>query len=199
MQRVFQKLPRYMRRRAASHNSKRVPLRQRQKAKEQMERDPPSKLIPTLKRKSRRKKADFNLRQLTKSWLESHVWHAKRYRMQNIWGFRIPVKKNEHGIRSGFRSNRDQSIMFDRSFMRCVELKGTLEAFKVLNQCLDSKVNIFGSKYTSGCFVGDTHLYHIHLFPKGLVCPFDFVWKQEELNDSDLRTLLIWIHPCIHH
>jgi hypothetical protein len=24
-----------------------------------------------------------------KSWLETHIWHAKRMKMENLWGYRL--------------------------------------------------------------------------------------------------------------
>jgi hypothetical protein len=31
----------------------------------------------------------WNTIQGDKSWLETHIWHAKRARMQNMWGYRL--------------------------------------------------------------------------------------------------------------
>lgn len=27
-------------------------------------------------------------------WLETHIWHAKRMYMKDMWGFKIPFKSN---------------------------------------------------------------------------------------------------------
>ena len=27
-----------------------------------------------------------------KSWLETHIWHAKRMHMENLWGYRLVGK-----------------------------------------------------------------------------------------------------------
>jgi len=74
-----------MRRRAVSHNAKRVPSRIRQAHLTQVEKSSGGVIKKPKKpsRKHRRRKSnllsEYNRRQGTCKWLETHIWHAKRY------------------------------------------------------------------------------------------------------------------------
>ena len=129
--RAWQELPRHLRRRAASHRVRRVPLRLRDKSRSEVRSDflytyTTFCLITLLEMDSMRRKAlgrslpkrgkarlelrtdNFARRQsmldlpvtlgpcsrvfLTlgdKKWLETHLWHAKRMHMENMWGYRL--------------------------------------------------------------------------------------------------------------
>jgi ribonuclease P/MRP protein subunit POP1 len=58
--------------------------------------DPPRKIIKKKSRRVRRRAKtileEFGLRQRDKLWLETHIWHAKRMKMENLWGFRVAGK-----------------------------------------------------------------------------------------------------------
>jgi len=57
--------------------------------------DPPSKKqarkrVPQIGKTNRFSRTeDFLLRQKDKTWLETHIWHAKRMKMENMWGYRL--------------------------------------------------------------------------------------------------------------
>ncbi|RUP48702.1 hypothetical protein BC936DRAFT_144143 [Jimgerdemannia flammicorona] len=88
----FQSLPRGLRRRAASHNIKRLPVRLREQAKKEMEQMPPKQTKAPSRRKKRRSGTiveEYLRRQGKKKWLETHIWHAKRMKMVELWGYRL--------------------------------------------------------------------------------------------------------------
>lgn len=124
--RAWQTLPRHLRRRAASHDVRRVPTRLRDKARAEVSLS--GSLVPHIctilqmdanKRRllgrPKRGKANQTTRREAllkrqrefywapsscilsshyiisgdKSWLETHIWHAKRAKMQNMWGYRL--------------------------------------------------------------------------------------------------------------
>jgi ribonuclease P/MRP protein subunit POP1 len=204
IQRVFQRLPRYMRRRAASHNSKRVPEKKRQLAIAQMLRDPTP--VKPKTRKAKRKPgnivAHFANRKIDKQWLETHIWHAKRFRMENMWGYRIPMKPNEHSVKSAYRAAKHQAVMYDVSYMQCVEIIGIEEDdFRIFfEQCFDASVNVLGKRYTNGASQGHTYVYQQKKYPLEVISPVSFFWKQEELCEDlqTSKTLWVWIHPGIN-
>ena len=36
-------------------------------------------------------------------WLETHIWHAKRFHMVELWGYKIPHYPNDRGVRAAYR------------------------------------------------------------------------------------------------
>ena len=47
---------------------------------------------------------EFANRQRDKKWLETHLWHAKRMKMVEQYGFRLADHANDKGVRASFRS-----------------------------------------------------------------------------------------------
>lgn len=51
-----------------------------------------------------------------KGWLESHLWHAKRCKMIDYWGFRVSAHLNEKCLKSTFRSSKSGTLLHDFSY-----------------------------------------------------------------------------------
>ncbi|KAG0369036.1 hypothetical protein BGZ54_000544 [Gamsiella multidivaricata] len=150
VQRAFQSLPRNLRRRAASHNIKRLPVRLRQRAMREVESDPVKKgKKPDNRHKKRRPGTiaqEYLRRQGTKRWLETHIWHAKRMKMVEIWGYKLAEHSNEHGIKSAYKSSHYQCILQDSSYNGCLEIKGNKRHIvEVFDHLLDPSAPTVGS------------------------------------------------------
>jgi ribonuclease P/MRP protein subunit POP1 len=129
--RAWQELPRHLRRRTASHNVRRVPLRLRNRSRAEVRKalcthawysdlSLHSKMNPFRRKilgrslpkrgKDRRelrsdalarRQSEFYVLETIcsassvymilgdKKWLETHLWHAKRMHMENMWGYRL--------------------------------------------------------------------------------------------------------------
>jgi ribonuclease P/MRP protein subunit POP1 len=146
--RNFQLLPKHMRRRAMSHNAHRVPSRVRTANQE----------IAYLKnpcRKSRRHYVkmmqEYTKRSLKAMWLETHIWHAKRMKMMEKWGYKIGFKCNDKSVRATYRFSRDSAVIYDQSylvflviqdvdrFFRCFDLKA-VENFRSVQRLVHVKL-----------------------------------------------------------
>ena len=64
------------------------------------------KMAPT--RKQRRKAPNllqsYTRRQRQHAWLETHIWHTKRMKMVDKYGYRLAEHSNDKGIRATYRS-----------------------------------------------------------------------------------------------
>lgn len=132
--RAFQTLPKHLRRRTMSHDPKRIPRRLRGVAEREIAKDKNlekqvelhAKRSRRIKRKAEKKASRLgNQEDREFKWLETHVWHAKRMKMENLWGFRMPMYPNDKGIRA---TNRASSIaaIHDASYLTCLQLSGTV-------------------------------------------------------------------------
>ncbi|KAI1314457.1 hypothetical protein EDD11_002159 [Mortierella claussenii] len=211
VQRAFQSLPRNLRRRAASHNIKRLPVRLRDRAKREVEADPVKKgKKPDNRHKKRRPgtiSQEYLRRQSTKRWLETHIWHAKRMKMVEIWGYKLAEHSNEHGIKSAYKSSHHQCILQDSSYTGCLEITGTKRAIMdVFTHMLDPTAPSVGSaRYVAGTRQFSAQLFEYDSFPQRLIAPATFLWRQQHSsnagNDMDVDELSrqgqlwIWIHP----
>lgn len=74
-------------------------------------------------------KAKFRKRQIEKTWLPTHLWHAKRARMtppkEPLWRFAIPLTPNEKVYRTTHRASSAQgAVVWDMSYMSTIGLYG---------------------------------------------------------------------------
>ncbi|KAF9285583.1 hypothetical protein BGZ74_001451 [Mortierella antarctica] len=209
-QRAFQSLPRNLRRRAASHNIKRLPVRLRERAMREVESDPVKKgKKPDNRHKKRRPGTitqEYLRRQGTKRWLETHIWHAKRMKMVEQWGYKLAEHSNEHGIKSAYKSSHHQCILQDSSYNGCLEITGPKKSIvKLFDHMLDPSMPTIGSaRYIDGRRQYFTYLYECDSFPQSLIAPATFLWKQEHMSSeetmdvdelSKIGQLWVWIHP----
>ncbi|PWY83506.1 putative ribonuclease P complex subunit Pop1 [Aspergillus heteromorphus CBS 117.55] len=197
--RAFQKVPRSLRRRTASHNVKRVPRRLRGRARREMLEDntptvtartrkPTERMrirletarrLQNLNSKSKAKRAaakaaqdkqsrqtleasgshafeiaprvpkikknrlsrppppdsKFRKRQRCKTWLPTHMFHAKRARMATsrdpVWRFALPITPTEKSYRPTHRARGTRgAVAWDASYMATVGLEGGVEGLE---------------------------------------------------------------------
>jgi len=140
--RAWQELPRHLRRRAASHRVRRVPLRLRKRSRAEMDslrRKVLGRSLPKRGKKTRELRSDvFARRQRDKKWLETHLWHAKRMHMKDIWGYRLAISPTEKSFRPSHRASVHGSILHDASYYGLIELKGAqIVLCRALELCCD--------------------------------------------------------------
>ncbi|GAA5918262.1 hypothetical protein JCM1841_002134 [Sporobolomyces salmonicolor] len=213
-QRAFQSLPRHLRRRAASHNIRRLPLRLRERARGEVPKDAakPKRVTRKMLGKHRQRpglKAEmFRRRQQEKIWLETHVWHAKRMHMTEIWGHRLAEKPTEKAYRSSYRASFHGAVVHDASYYQYFELVGTFHSLeKILAKVCDpAAISPCSKRYSSGAREYTTDIYDSTLdYPRGLLGPATFIWKPlpttttsaPGTSASSLRTLLVRLHPAL--
>lgn len=236
MSRAFQTLPRYLRRRAASHNAKRVPKRLRRKALLEFKDTDvvrPKKTIPFKKKRGRRDTirklkrlqakveayqeqakhfqpdtvrgtdlprvkplpaTRFANRQRKKTWLPSHMWTAKRARMQTHWDFSVPIHPNEKTYRSTHRALLQKGcIAFDTSYMAHIALHGPGEQLSVIVKALTRSDVPCSARAQRG-----KKLVHAHLHDtSGPLAPMTVLWSKC-VYGPELRTVLLGVHPAVH-
>lgn len=128
-QQMSQRLPRYMRRRAASGNPKRIPksvrpwwLEDKTTVKKKKKQQRTKYKSAALAIRSRKRRNDDPSRS------PIHVWLAKRFKMQLMWGQRIAWSNCTKNQRSLFRKARSSyCIYYLSNFMKCIKVKSSSE------------------------------------------------------------------------
>ncbi|CAN8025384.1 unnamed protein product, partial [Ixodes persulcatus] len=211
---TLQQVPRHMRRRAVSHDKRRLPKRLKDKLAN--EPDPPKRKRPSRKhrRRPRNLLAEYARRQRRHVWLETHVWHAKRFKMADLWGYRVPLHPCDKGIRAAYRGSARHVLLHDLSYYNCIELIGEadhlLEKLSFITSS-DAGLTFKAKLYLSGTQEGSTVLYHRGMYPYGAIGPVRFMWRplqpsecqsespsESQLNRQGNRQLWLWVHPSIH-
>ncbi|KAI0631997.1 POP1-domain-containing protein [Trametes polyzona] len=187
-QRAWQQLPRHLRRRAASHDVRRVPLRLRDKARAEMDparRKALGRSMPQRSKKNQPSRTSQLLRrQRDKTWLETHIWHAKRMHMENMWGYRLATTPTEKSFRPSHRASVHGSIIHDASYFATIELRGPEDVLRaILDSCCDCQGPSPGAKrFLTGSRALETYVYAYGAYPHGLIAPATILWQADSAN-----------------
>ena len=284
--RTFQRCPRSMRRRTASHNPKRVPKRLRAKAMREFNEDntplvvarrrkpgttrarirlETAKKLGVLAQKKRKRKeraakekakadgdsmdvdggapvsskttietraprpkirrnrlnepgpvrSKFRRRQVTKTWLPTHVWHAKRARMTDpkepLWRFATPLTPNEKTYRPTHRAQGENgAVVWDMSYMSTIGLYGSAEGIervlKKMGITEESCWNDKSRRWRAGArsWTGMMSKQSSASRPRRDICPATVVWDpQQPASEEDgaekqkrpRRQIFLRVHP----
>ncbi|KAG4068493.1 hypothetical protein HA402_004834 [Bradysia odoriphaga] len=206
---VFQTLPRHMRRRAMSHCPKRLPRKYRQAHMSQMRKSGVPANAKRPSRKYRRKPnntlKEYIRRQRKNIWMETHIWHAKRFHMIDRWGYRLPQSSCDKTFRSSFRATAKHCLVQDMSHTGCIELVASVETISNGFQKLtSSRCNrgVAAKMYLNGKRHGSVNLFKIDSYPMGALGNVTFVWKPVEnvtnIDNDDRRTIWIFVHASFY-
>ncbi|KAM9798405.1 ribonucleases P/MRP protein subunit POP1 [Neosynchiropus ocellatus] len=206
---VFGALPKHMRRRAMSHNTKRLPCRLREMANRLREKSlqagskKKKEQAKCKSRKARRRHGnlllEFNRRQRKNVWLETHIWHAKRFHMMKKWGYCLGDRPTYKCYRTCYRAMRNHCLLQDLSYYCCIELQGDEDTLLLSLSQLTSKEagpTFAAALCLSGRRQGSVVVYRAGQYPKQPLGPVTFLWRPRA-SGSAHRQLWIWAHPTL--
>ncbi|XP_038057792.1 ribonucleases P/MRP protein subunit POP1-like isoform X2 [Patiria miniata] len=198
MRRTFQKLPRHMRRRAMSHDLRRLPKRLRDSEERTMQKcmskkksapgkeggadedPPPAKRSRRHRRRPGNLKQEYQRRQAGHAWLETHVWHAKRFKMVEQWGCKLPLHPSDKSVRATYRAMAKHCLLQDVSYLRVIEIVGpqglTLRALSHLTSPTTG-LTCAAASFLTGQRHGEAMFYRMDRFPEGAIGPVNFLWR----------------------
>ncbi|PIA14888.1 POP1-domain-containing protein, partial [Coemansia reversa NRRL 1564] len=209
--RAFQTLPRHLRRRAASHNVKRIPARLRERAIAEMKKSAQnSKALAGTdrltgatrpsrykRRRARTVREEYELRQTGKRWLETHVWHAKRMNMAEMWGTMIARTPNERSHRAAYRAAKEKTYIHDVSYFVTLEISGAEQSIVQLLRRLTpaSELLISAKPYVGGSRMVPLTLHRAGMYPLATLGPAMALWQPQ--SGTGPRKLWLRMHPAI--
>ncbi|XP_035528220.1 ribonucleases P/MRP protein subunit POP1 isoform X1 [Morone saxatilis] len=202
-------LPKHMRRRAMSHNTKRLPRRLRDVANRMREKSlqagskKKKEQAKSKSRKARRRHGnlllEFNRRQRKNMWLETHIWHAKRFHMVKKWGYCLGDRPTYKCYRPCYRAMSGHCLLQDLSYYCCIELQGEEDKLLASLSQLTSKEagpTFAAALSLSGRRQGSVMVYKAGQYPSQPLGPVTFLWRPRT-QGSTHRQLWIWAHPII--
>ncbi|KAF5276449.1 hypothetical protein FQA39_LY06518 [Lamprigera yunnana] len=195
---AFQQLPRHMRRRVMAHNTKRLPRRLRQIHLSQLKKSgmPLKQKRPSRKyrRRPRNLLSEYANRQRRVKWLETHLWHAKRFHLIEKWNYRLPNKPCDKSFRACYRATSMHSLVQDVSYISCIEITGIEDTLVTTLKkiTMSSGLSIGAKAYFSGSREGTTVIFDDNK-PLGTV---NFHWKPCSTDGN--RTIWLWVHAAYY-
>lgn len=205
---IHQRLPNKMRRRAMSYNPKRLPKKYQTMHIQQMKKSGVQKAKKTPSRKYRRKasnlKVEYTRRQNKYKWLETHIWHAKRFHMKAMWDkFKIPYTSCDNQYRASHRAVASHCFIQDISYMAAIEIVAPLKfIIKKLRPMLRApkpgyETSITASAFTTSGREGFTEFYHQDTCPLFCIGRVSFFWRPTT-DPAGNRSLWLYTHPSFH-
>ncbi|KAI1730773.1 ribonucleases p/MRP protein subunit POP1 domain-containing protein [Ditylenchus destructor] len=190
-----------MRRRAMSHNIKRLPRSLHQLANKVLKRAKHRKKAPSRKwrRRPSRMLKKINRQNRRHSWLATHIWHAKRFRIADLWGYRLPLRSYQKGFRPTYRDSIRSTVVIDQSYLQCIQIvceNGPQEIISSLSPLCSGTTSLtFANKSSmDGILEASTLIYTPNQYPHGFLCPARFSWSTSR-NPNKLQ---LWIHPSAY-
>lgn len=134
----------------------------------------------------------------TGQWLETHVWHAKRFAMESIWGFRLAARNTAMGRRALYRAVSHHTAMHDRSYLQVFELSGEPSAVaSALESCGIPRALLLSPSARRGSHRAAATLRS----PAGgaAVAPVLLLWRaaapDAAASTAGGERLWLWVHP----
>lgn len=166
---THQLLPKHMRRRAMAHNHYRIPVRIRLQALTDLGGSEGPGILKRSKCRKHRRKLRYlthlyEIRQKKYRWMETHVWHAKRFKMVNLpWngGVRIPLNCNDKSTRSIYKlCQKESACIMDQSYYSHFWVDSKL--FKTNFKGFKQTIKIEGIGFVDKLDFGDKSLIIVH-------------------------------------
>lgn len=200
----LQRLPRHMRRRAMAHNAKRAPLRMRNDTIRGQSDRRPRRRPPTRHFKRRRHNLSryFGARKGSSHWLATHLWHVKRFRMRDYYGYKVAEESYQRSFRASYRDALRHCVVHDESYLSIFEVQGEKSwIIDNLYTLCDPKIGLtFKSPiFQTGKLSGQVVLYNPEKFPYGCIGPVQYFWVTVASIDNSITVekLILRVHPVI--
>jgi ribonuclease P/MRP protein subunit POP1 len=131
-----------------------------------------------------------------KTWLPTHLYHAKRARMEPRYGYSMPITPTEKSFRPTYRASHQSGfIAFDTSYHSTLFLHGSENALRrLLDMVIEPGSAASAKRYSSGKRTCETTLYHHGEFPRGMIGPVLVLWKASQEKASQV---MLRVHPAI--
>lgn len=160
------------------------------------------------RKKARFLKAIRKLRSKNEAWLETHIWHAKRFLMGSIGGRSVAMRCNDRGYRSAYRACARACVLHDASYLDVIEITGDVNRLKAL---LKATTGAYGSRVTTDPVVkGLRRVINVIIMDGDrTVGPSDILWEPRSevlpsakgdvvFEESREHTKVwIWIQPSL--
>ncbi|KAI1127271.1 POPLD domain-containing protein [Nemania abortiva] len=151
----------------------------------------------------------YRKRQLNKTWLPTHMWHAKRARMtppsEPLWGFSVPLTPTQKNYRPTHRAQWEKGAMaWDMSYMSTIGLFGKENIIQnILRDVGLTQGSLWddkGARWRAGAVHWTGSLSRKVKNAARFICPATVVWNPSKTlavpeADTSSRQLFIRIHP----
>ena len=140
---------------------------------------------------------------LPSKWLETHLWHTKRFHMGNLFGWSVPLVHTGRGTAAGLRLAQTNCTVQDATWSidggAVVLCAPSLEALCVtLAKICGGQAGALQDKLVlSGMRWGEGTVHRPGAHPLGVIGPARFLFYRQKKNGSNGYRAAIFVHPAI--
>jgi len=138
------------------------------------------------------------------NWMTTHLWHAKRFHMEDLWGWKVPVIHSNRGGKAALRLAREgKTLIHDATWrMQPIWLAVSSTAVPYFQESLRRIIpNFQFSASIAGALTGQGMIHNVDSFPRGALGPVDWIVSQNPLlgKESKDKTLFVYLflHPSL--
>lgn len=129
----------------------------------------------------------YKKRQRCKTWLPTHVYHAKRAHMTESWRFAVPLSPTEKSYRPTHRARGQRgAVAWDMSYVSTIQIEGSEAGLESVLRGLgvegDEVWGVKGRKWRGGTRVLQTWVYESER--KSPIAPVTLIRGAEEKRDA---------------
>jgi len=134
----------------------------------------------------------YKKRQRCKTWLPTHVYHAKRAHMIELWRFTVPLSPTEKSYRPTHRARGQRgAVAWDMSYVSTIQIEGSETGLESVLRGLgvegEEVWGVKGRKWRAGTRVLQTWVYERE--EKSPIAPVTLIRDAEEkgLNEKEVE------------
>jgi Ribonucleases P/MRP protein subunit POP1 len=153
-------------------------------------------------------------------WMSTHVWHAKRFRMESLWGWKVPLIHSNRGCAAALRLVlREQKCLVQDAtwysqpiwFQISGATTATRHALSLFQERMGRVIPGFAAasinQEPGTASAGSGILHHVDCFPRKAVGPIDWIWSRSRPlvpDDSMVKDAVtndyyvyFFVHPAV--
>ena len=148
-------------------------------------------------------------------WIPTHLWHAKRFRMHDLWGWQVPIMHTNRGIRAALRLVRERPVVQDVTWRAqpvvwCVphvtaalrQALGRILADFDWSDLINSEI-VAEHKKDDLLLYGECMLHGLDQNPMGAIAPVTYLVKHRALLSGQQEEsgifFYIWGHASVQN
>ena len=151
------------------------------------------------------------------NWIETHLWHRKRFVMTNLFGWCVPIQHSNRGARAAIRLSKTSCTLQDATWeCRPIEIccrkfsnDDTVQQQQYLTHLLAEACggkmnesfykNVHLVSVWKGYYMIDGVLHNHKEFPAGAISPAKFLFGKLQTDSNHWRLAVhVYVHPSVY-
>lgn len=130
------------------------------------------------------------------NWIPTHLWHAKRFRMEKLWGWKVPMIHSNRGCAAAKRLIREHYTLVQDATWCMQPIVIQYQDKDCIRKKLSRVIQDFSVEVCPSS--GEGVLYDLDFFPKGAIGPAQWFVLPEPLVGTTTNTEKMYVYLFVH-